>query len=101
MAVENFITGDSFIIGDEVTAAIENEPAFKDFDRFYVMRRVPMHDCDALLNQVMSKQDLFTRNFVAPVATPVDRRDYQIARLLLRPHFVARSCRGWFRQIVQ
>ena len=51
---------------------------------------------DTFFDQAMRKRDLFARNFVTPVAAPVDRRDEQIARSLKLPHATRDSRGGCF-----
>src|SRR5207249_11214954 len=39
------ITADSFVVGNEITAAVENEATIEDFNWFHVVRRVSMDKC--------------------------------------------------------
>ena len=75
IAAELFITADPLIVGEEISAAIENKTPFEDLDRLHVMRRVAVDHVDTFLGQTMGKGDLFQRNVIAPIATPVNRRD--------------------------
>src|SRR5206468_1090142 len=95
------ITADSFVVGNEITAAIENEATIEDFNCFNVMRRVSVDKCNALLNQAMCKHDLITRNFVTPIGAPVNGSDNQIARLLMCAHLIGYSRCARFRNVVE
>ena len=61
-----------------------------------MMRGVPVHDRDAFVNQAMGECNLLRWDFVTPVAAPVDRRDDQVAGLLMRAHLIAHSRCGRF-----
>jgi hypothetical protein len=59
-----------------------------------------MYDRNPSLNQSMGEHDLFTRDFVPPIAAPMNRRNHQIAALLVRSHLFAQTCCGRFRKIL-
>ena len=72
IAAERFVAADAFVVSDEIAAAVKDQAIFEYFDRLHVVRGMSMHNRNALLNQAMSEHDLFTRDFVSPVAPPVD-----------------------------
>src|SRR6058998_3699090 len=93
VAAETFIAADSFVVGEEVSAAIKNEAAFEDLDSLHMMRRMAMHDRDTFFDQTMRERDLFRWDAITPVTAPVDRRDQEIAWLLKLSH-LTRDSRG-------
>jgi len=50
IAAERFVAADSFVVGEKISAAIEDEPAFEDFDRLYVVRGVAMNNRNTLVD---------------------------------------------------
>src|SRR5260370_32860325 len=101
IAAEFIVTADSFVVGEKIAAAIENEAILEYLDRLHVMGGVAMHDGDAFINQAMGKRALLRGNVIAPVAAPVDRCDEDIARLLMLSHLTCDSRSGRFREIVE
>src|SRR5438270_327431 len=54
-----------------------------------------------VFNQAMCKHDLVTRNFVTPIAAPVNGSDNQIAQLLMCAHLINCSRCARFRKIIE
>src|SRR6516165_3022785 len=84
------VTTNPFIVVQEITAAIENETISIDFDRFWMMRRMPVNDRHAcLVDQSSGKNRLLIRNVISPIGSPMDRNDDKIAWLSSRHDFVS------------
>ena len=62
---------------------------------------MPINDGNAALDQTVGERDLFTRDFVAPIATPMDGHNNHIARLLMGSHLIAHSRCGRFREVIE
>ena len=74
------VTMDPFIVVQKITAAIENEALFVDFDCFDMVRRMAVYDIDSgFVNEAVSKPLLGVRNFIAPIPSPMYRDDDNIA----------------------
>src|SRR5438477_6871826 len=87
IAAELFTAADSLVVGEKISSAIQDEATLENFDRFHVMGRMAMHDGDTFLDQTMGKRDLLARNFVAPIADTVNRREKKVAMPFNLPHF--------------
>ena len=78
-----FVPADTFIIIEEIAAAIENEPLMVDLDGLRVMRRMAVNDRHIRpVDEGACEELLFGRDFVAPIRSPMKRDNGQIARLL-------------------
>src|SRR5947207_2041897 len=96
-----FVTADAFVVGQKVTAAVEKELALVNLHPFHVMRGMRVHERDTFVDQTVSERDLFPRNFVAPIAAPVDRGNEQIAELLVLAHLIRDSYGSGFGKILE
>src|SRR5438046_10681180 len=85
-ATELLVTAHSFLLVEKIPAAIQNQSTFENFDCFHVMRGVSVNESNTFFNQTMGERDLVRRNVIPPVASPVNRRDEQIAWLLKALH---------------
>src|ERR1019366_8952370 len=83
VAAKFFVAADAFIIIEEVAATIENEPLMGDFDGLRMMRRMAMNDGHIRpVDERACEELLFGSDFVAPIRSPMQRDNDQIARLL-------------------
>src|SRR3981081_1568108 len=65
------------------------------------MRRMAVHDSDAVLDQLMSKADLLVADMVAPVSAPVDRCHYHIVLAVESEHLAGDAARGFLRNVLE
>jgi site-specific DNA recombinase len=67
------IAVDAFIVVQEITAAIENEAVSIDFDRSWMMRRMPVNDRHAcLVDEGPGQNFLLIGNVISPIGSPMD-----------------------------
>ena len=79
---ELLVSGDAFVVVDEIAAAIEHKFVSIDFNGPWVVRRVTVNQIHAAVEEAMSKSDMRIRNLVAPVVAPVKGHDGNVAALL-------------------
>src|SRR3982074_3883342 len=65
------------------------------------MRRMAVHDSDAVLDQLMSKADLLVADMVIHVSAPMDRRHYHIALPIESEHLAGDAARGFLRNVLE
>lgn len=68
------VTADPFVVIEEITAAIENEPIAVNVDGPRMMRRMAVDDRNVgPVNERMGKTPLCVRDFVTPICSPMHR----------------------------
>src|SRR5260370_11016589 len=62
---------DSFVVIDEVAAAIKDQPVSIDLDRTRMMGRVAVDDVNAAVDQPVGKLDALATHFRSPLRAPM------------------------------
>src|SRR5262249_36396370 len=75
------VAADALVVVDAVTAAVQDEFAPVHLERARVVRRMPVDDVGAAVDEQVGKVDLVRRHAVSPVRPPVNRDDHDITRL--------------------
>jgi hypothetical protein len=79
----------------EIAATVQRQTIAVNLGGLHMMRRMTMHDSDAVLDQLMSKAGLLVADTVAPVSAPVDRRHDHIALAVESAHLPGDAARGF------
>ncbi len=75
VAAVAIVTLDAFVVIDEVAASVEDRFPLVDLDSLGVVRGMTVDDIDTgLIDQLVGEGSLVRRDFVTPVAPPVNGR---------------------------
>lgn len=80
IVAELLVSVDAFVVGEEVAAAVHDRLARVHLERPRVMRRMPVHHVDPAVDERVREADVLLGDLVAPVPSPVDRDDDDVAR---------------------